>query len=330
MRCALIYNPVAGSNRSKRTEQLRQIGDALVARGHIVNLVATTAPGSATRQAAEAIAAGAEIIFACGGDGTVHEVLQALVVEGVNPSVCLGILPLGSANALARHMRLSFDPVTAILQQIEGESVIVPVGRLDCSSGHRYFAVMAGAGPDGTLAYEVPGAHKSRFGRLAYYAHAARLFATRRFGPFQIRYREASSRDIQTARAVSVMGVRVDDLGGLFRGLALRNASLYDPHLKVQFLAPPAAISLPLWFLSGWLGLHRLNPFVQCLEVSEISSYGNDDMHTHVQVDGEWLGRGAMSLSLIPNALQIRIPFTAELSILTDPGTGSGRRAVIG
>ena len=53
-------------------------------------------PGSATHQAREA-AARADVIFACGGDGTVHEVLQGLVTETGTPACTLGIIPLGSA-----------------------------------------------------------------------------------------------------------------------------------------------------------------------------------------------------------------------------------------
>jgi diacylglycerol kinase family enzyme len=199
---------------------------------------------------------------------------------------------------------------------------------LDYAGGHRYFAVMAGTGPDGALAYDVLGAHKSRLGRVAYYAHAARLFATHHFRPFSIRYREALSGTIQSGSAVSVMGVRVNDLGGLFRGLTSRNASLQDPHLRVQFLAPPATISLPLWFLSGWLDLHRLNPFLKYVDVSEISSCGDSNMRNHIQVDGEWLGRGAMSLSLIPSALRIRVPLNAVTSVQPALGLAPNRAAL--
>jgi diacylglycerol kinase (ATP) len=309
MRCTLIYNPAAGRSRQRRNEQLRLVQEALSARGHVVNLIATKAPGSAMAQAREA-AESADIVFACGGDGTVHEVLQGLVSERGNPTVCLGIVPIGSANALARHLLLSLDPLTAALQQVEGETVAVPAGRLVHNNEHRYFAVMAGAGPDGTLAYEVLAAHKSNLGRLAYYMHAARLFMTRRFRPYDIRYCEAGSDKVQTRKAVSIMAIRIADMGGLFRGLASRKASIYDPYLHLLVLAPPAAISLPLWFLSGWLNLHWLNPYLRFIDVSEASS-DTKTTDLHIQVDGEWLGRGAMSLSLIPNALLLRVPSTS-------------------
>ena len=310
MRCTLIYNPAAGRNRQRRSEQLQLIMDTLSARGHSVNLIDTTAPGSAMVQASEAAASGADIVFACGGDGTVHEVLQGLASEQGDPMACLGIVPIGSANALARHLKLSLDPLTAVLQQVEADPAVVPVGKLVHNNEHRYFAVMAGAGPDGALAYEVLAAHKSNLGRLAYYVHAARLFMTRRFRSYDIRYCEARSDKVQIKKAVSIMAVRIGNMGGLFRGLASRSASIHDPHLRVLVLAPPAAISLPLWFLAGWLNLHRLNPYLRYIDVSTVSSH-TDETDLHIQADGEWLGRGSMSLSLIPNALLLRVPSTS-------------------
>jgi len=60
------------------------------------------------------------LCLACGGDGTIHEVLQCLASKTGKPTAALGIIPLGSANALARHLRLSLDPVKAALQQLQG------------------------------------------------------------------------------------------------------------------------------------------------------------------------------------------------------------------
>ncbi len=180
MHCILIYNPAAGRNRKLRASEVEQVATALSAAGHSVDVACTTGPASATRQACEA-ASRADAIFACGGDGTVHEVLQGLVIETGAPSCALGIIPLGSANALARHLRISLDPVTAAIQQVRGKARIIPVGKVVCAGVVRYFAFMAGAGPDGALVHSLQARQKSHLGRLAYYTRAARLFFTRRF-----------------------------------------------------------------------------------------------------------------------------------------------------
>jgi diacylglycerol kinase (ATP) len=308
VRCVLLCNPASGGSRHRRKELLSSVAEALSSLGHQVKVVPTTAPGSAVLQARQAAMDGAEIVFACGGDGTIHEALQGLVSETCDPVACLGIIPLGSANALARHMRLSLDPRSAALQQIQGTMQTIPIGKLVYSDQCRYFAVMAGAGPDGALTYEVLGADKSRLGRMAYYLHAARMFLTRRFRPFKVEYCEAGSNKVEVRKVVSVMAVRVDDLGGLFSRLAVRQASIHDAHLRLLFLSPPAAISMPLWFVSGWLNLHALNPFLRFVDVANFTCGHGSAAAPHIQADGEWLGYAPMRVSLVPNALRVLMP----------------------
>ena len=122
MHCILIYNPAAGRQRNLRASRSRRWPKHCRANGHRAEIVCTTGPGSAAQQAREA-AATADVIFACGGDGTVHEVLQGLVAETGAPACTLGIIPLGSANALARHLGISLDPVAAAIQQVAWQGV---------------------------------------------------------------------------------------------------------------------------------------------------------------------------------------------------------------
>lgn len=308
MYCVLIYNPASGRKQSRRAEQIRQVADALSDLGHRVEIVATTAAGSAADQTREAVRNGANIVFACGGDGTIHEVVQGLVPEiGLN-AAALGIIPLGSANALARHLRLSLDPMKAALQQIDCTAKCVPVGRIKFDGQVRYFTVMAGAGPDGALVYDLLTRHKSRLGRLAYYLHAARVFATRRFAPFAVEYVDALTGARMTTSAVSAMAVRVDSLGGLFGKLTGGSAHIQDATMKLLILSPPSWLALPLWFISGWLRIHRLNRFLRSVEVTSFSCRPRSNCSPHFQADGEWLGRIPMEVSLIPGALRILLP----------------------
>jgi diacylglycerol kinase (ATP) len=308
VRCVLINNPASGRNRHLRKKTLCQISEALSGLGHVVELTSTTAPGSAASQAREAVLGGAEIIFACGGDGTIHEVLQGLASENGAPACALGIIPLGSANALARHLRLSLDPMQAALQQIQGVSQTIPLGKLKYSDQIRYFTVMVGAGPDGALVYNLLTEQKLRLGRLAYYFHAACLFATRRFHPFEIEFTSAVSNATDTRRAVSVMAARVDDLGGLFSKLTSNRSTINDAHLRLLILRGPAAFSFPLWFALGWLNLNGMNPFLSSVDVTSFSCRPTSSVAAHFQADGEWLGRIPMQVSVFPDALRILLP----------------------
>ena len=259
-------------------------------------------------QAKQAVHDGAQIVFACGGDGTVHEVLQGLVSEDSQQNAALGVIPLGSANAFARHMHLSLDPLKAALQQIDTTPRLIPIGKLACGGQTRYFAVMAGAGPDGALVYNLMAKDKAGLGRMAYYLRAARLFATRRFKPFEVQYIEAESGAMVTSRAVSVMAVRVGSLGGLFNRLVDRSADILDTNLQLVVLSPPALSSLPLWFISGWLHLHGLNRFLRSVKVTSFSCRPLPGAAPHFQADGEWLGRIPVDVSIIQDGVRLLIP----------------------
>ena len=305
----MIYNPISGRNRHLRAELLDNVAKSLIGLGHSVRVDATTAPGSATIQAREAVRKGADIVFACGGDGTVNEVVQGLVSEAGAAQTALGIIPLGTENALARDLGLSLTPVKAALQEIEGTLKKIPVGKVTFGDQARYFIVMAGVGADGALVYRLAASQKSSLGRHAYYLRAAQLFATRRFQPFEVQYTEARSGAMLSRKAVSVMAARVSNLGGLFSALASRGVGIEQGHLRLLILRPPALVSLPLWFILGWFHLHSLNGMLESVDVSRFACRAcTGSAAPHFQADGECLGRLPMEVSMITDGLRILVP----------------------
>jgi diacylglycerol kinase family enzyme len=102
-RVALIYNPASGQHLSRRRLAMEQAIAVLRQSGVEAEIVETLSPGSAGPLAMEAVRRGCDAIIACGGDGTVHEVLQSLV----GTDVALGVIPLGTANAHAADLGLN-------------------------------------------------------------------------------------------------------------------------------------------------------------------------------------------------------------------------------
>jgi YegS/Rv2252/BmrU family lipid kinase len=309
-RATLIFNTHAGRRRDV-VQLMPALIQTLAEQGVSAEAIETTGPGTAGSIAALAAAEGSEIVFACGGDGTVHEVLQGLV----GTTAALGIVPIGTANALARNLKISRDPIQAVKQQANANPTRIAVGQVCYGSDshteqRRYFTVMAGAGPDGALVYSLLTGQKSAMGRIAYYAHAARLFLTRSFPPFRVTYRLRGSNTWQEERAVSVMAARIDDLGGIFSRLT-PGSSLHADTLRLFLIRPPAPVSLPSWFVFGQLGLHRASPWLKTLDVEEFHC---EPLHQgnpiHAQVDGEWIGTLPTSVSLVPAALSLLIPIT--------------------
>ena len=305
-RVSLIYNPKAGRG-SGYEQKVAHVAAALRERGLEVESLPTSAAGFGAAEAADACARGAELVLACGGDGTVHNVLQAMVGQS---GAALGVVPMGSANVLARHLRLPMDPVKAALAQLEYVPRPVPVGRVEFASRDgreaRYFLSVAGAGPDGMLVYRMLGQGKHLLGRSMYYVRAAWLFATGKFAAFDVTC-ELENGERLTRRSVSAMAVRVDDLGGLFSPL-VRGGAVQAEHMRVSLVKAPALIGLPAWFALSWAGLHRMNRLAETLDVAAFEISGSAGAPVQVQADGEWLGRTPMRVTLVKDAVRLMMP----------------------
>src|ERR1700739_3322259 len=93
---ALVENPASGQTSPHRKAIVREAG---IETEHLM----IDGPGSGSALTRQAVARGCDTVLVCGGDGTVHEVMQALV----GTDVALGVVPMGTANALASDLGIS-------------------------------------------------------------------------------------------------------------------------------------------------------------------------------------------------------------------------------
>jgi diacylglycerol kinase family enzyme len=303
MRGLLLYNPLAGRKRDKREALVQQIAVILQDIGYDLEVVATTHRGSAAAQARAAIADGAEVVFACGGDGTVHDVLQGVAAT----TAALAIIPMGSANALARELKIPLRPIVAAHAFAHVDVIDVRLGHCVIGDKTHAFLVMAGAGPDGALMHRMLSVDRSRWGRWAYAGHAIRLLLSGRFEPFSVSY--LANGQWCKASAVSVMAMRVGHLGGIFPGIA-RGASIRADTMRLVLVNGPAPVGLPLWFAMNWLGLERWNPLLLRADVTAFTCDGGDGP-IHAQMDGEWSGQLPMNVVLAEETVRILSPRSA-------------------
>jgi len=98
----LLFNPVSGAHLDARAATVGRVAEVLRRGGMEVRVEATQARGSAGHQARAAIAEGCEAVIACGGDGTVFEVLQGVAQSEAGK----GVIPLGPGNVLAKDLAL--------------------------------------------------------------------------------------------------------------------------------------------------------------------------------------------------------------------------------
>ena len=177
----------------------------------------TRGQADAAEQARHAIAEGCDTILACGGDGTAHDVLQGMV----GSDAALGIIPLGTANALAHDLRLPLSPAGAARALLTAKPRRIALGRveytdLEGNRGSRFFTVAAGIGADAHLFYKLNPLVKGHLGMAAYYAKATRLWLTHPMEKFAV---EMTRRRF-AVEVSQLLAVRIRNFGGVLRELA--------------------------------------------------------------------------------------------------------------
>jgi len=185
----LIYNPVAGRKPEKRERQIREAAETLTAVSIDLTLAATTGPGDATNLARRAVAEGAELVIACGGDGTVNEVLNGLVPG----NAILGIFPGGTANIIGKELRLPHHPVRAARQLPKWKPRRIALGQASWRDAdnppgiaRRYFISVAGIGFDAYIIHKLAWSFKISWGVAAYVVEAIRQALRYSFPPFVV------------------------------------------------------------------------------------------------------------------------------------------------
>jgi YegS/Rv2252/BmrU family lipid kinase len=179
--------------------------------------------------ARQAIDAGARLVLAAGGDGTVRAVAEALA----GTDVALGVLPLGTGNLLARNLDLPMDLDGAITVALTGADRRIDVGRLDDGA---VFAVMAGAGFDAAMMRAAPEGMKDAIGWPAYLVGGARSLRRARV-TIELRL------DDQPPRTERIRTVLVGNMGKLQGGLELLpDAVPDDGKLDVVVVSPRRAV----------------------------------------------------------------------------------------
>ena len=119
----LIANPISGKGHAKSIAE--QAYTALTESGAQGQLMFTSAFGDAKRFAQEAVSDGIRSVIACGGDGTLHEVVNGIATV---PGVTLGVLPCGRGNDFAAAIGVPLKPEAAIATLLSGTPIHVDLG----------------------------------------------------------------------------------------------------------------------------------------------------------------------------------------------------------
>ncbi len=300
----IIVNPTAGRGRCLRTAQLltRQLRRS----GIVVEVHHTTAPGDAecfTREAVTKDQGRFDSVIACGGDGTVQEVAQALAEA--RPTLgdscpSLGLGPTGRCNDFARALGVPADADRIASLLISGYARPMDLGRVN----GRYFCTVVTAGIDAEISRYVDQASMPLTGTPAYLLAACHVLS--RYRPRQ---------------------VRIDgDFGHLEQTVFLAsaaNTSSYGGAVPIAPQARPDDGVLDLCIIDGMSrlralmlipailrGRHGLSRRVRFLRTRCFTIRASDPLE--LWADGRCIAAAPATVEAVPDALRVITPVTKQ------------------
>jgi YegS/Rv2252/BmrU family lipid kinase len=311
-RVALIYNPASGRHPERRASLIRAVVAVLHSAAIEVKVIPTESAESVGTQAQQAICEGCDTILACGGDGTVHQVLQSVV----GTSAALGVIPIGTANALAADLGLPASPEKAAKMLLAATPVRVSVGRVfyrdrEGSPRSRYFVVAAGVGADAFFFSRLDSRLKQRLGYTHYLIEVLRLWATHTFPIFAASFMETGSPTPRVEEVSQLLAVRISNFGGLVRNL-VPGASIHDYNLKVIAFKTRSRLRYLRFMAAVWFRRHTYSStieLVDCVTV-ECRNLEHSAEPLFVEADGELLGTLPVRIEVVTQALTLLIPPT--------------------
>jgi YegS/Rv2252/BmrU family lipid kinase len=288
-RACIVYNPAA---RNAPPQQRLERAIEAVGPEWEIEIAATETSGHATDLARDAAKGGAAVVIACGGDGTVNEVVNGLA----GGETALAVLRGGMGDVFAKEAGIPKSPERALPLLLRSERKRFDLG----IAGGRYFLLMAGVGFDAEVVRSVPEAAKKRWGSTSY-----AVWALRRLPAYK-------------PKPVSILldGMALDmDLYWLLAG----NTRSYGGILDITSEARVDDGCLDAYAFAGrgpiWLtqtavrtGLGRLDgaPGVTFRRLRRVQI---ETPGLAVQVDGEYIGETPMELSVAPAFLDVLLPW---------------------
>jgi diacylglycerol kinase family enzyme len=261
------------------------------------------------KAAADAIADGATVVVAAGGDGTVRAVAEELA----GTETVLGIVPLGTGNLLARNLGVPLDDIAAALVRALGDGKrTIDLGWVEAEGAERQaFAVMAGFGIDAHMITETDDDLKGKVGWLAYVESLGRAVNASEVIEFEIQTDDAD------ARTVLAHTLLIGNCGMLQGGVTLLpDADPSDGKLDLLMLSAEGVV--------GWLDTFRSvvwdNGIKRLLGASDAAESGDTTTHGSatsvrvslpeprvLEIDGDDVGEvSAFTIELQPAAISVR------------------------
>lgn len=300
----VIVNPASGAG--KTGQRWPGLDARMRAEGAQFDVEFTREPGHAEHLARAAALAGAKTIVVVGGDGTLNEVVNGLMLDdeavGDEGPVALGILPVGTGSDFARSLELPRDPLQAAIHLTrEAQAHPLDVGRIDCTlagaSHTRYFVNIAGLGFDGEVADRVNRSGTRSGGGLIYQTMLFRSLLS--YQNKDVTMSVDGKQRVGRMNSVIVANTVFFGAGMPIAPNAKIDDGLFDVIVLGDLSKPEVIANLPRLYR----GTHLTHPKVSEMRAQEITVEARQRMF--LQAEGELIGEAPATFKMLPRKLRV-------------------------
>lgn len=290
-RIVFIVNPISGTSGKKYV--LKLIEEYLDRSAYDYDIVRSEYVGHATELARAAAWRGVEVVCAIGGDGTVNEVASGLI----HTQAALAIIPSGSGNGLARHLRIPTDPLSAIKIINSGQEQTMDYGTVN---GKPFFCT-CGVGFDAFISQKF--AESGKRGPISYIENVLNNGLS--YHPEQYEVDIVNSQEggevHETYQAFLISCANASQYGN--NAYIAPKASVRDGIMDVTIIEPFTALEAPLLATQIFNGTIGSNPRVKTFRCKKLTIRRSRPGVVHYDGDPTEMGQ-TVTVEIVPAGLR--------------------------
>ena len=285
-RIVFVVNPISGTQGKKAI--LKWIDERLDRSIYDYSIVKTEYAGHASQIAAAAVQDKVDIVVAIGGDGTINEIARSLV----HTETALGIIPCGSGNGLARHLRIPMEPKAAIDILNQDNRLCIDYGKIN----NIPFFCTCGVGFDAFVSLKFADSRKR--GLLTYLENTLHESLTYQPETYEIENEEGTVR----YKAWMIACGNASQYGN--NAYIAPQASLTDGLMDVTIMEPFTVLDVPSLSFQLFNKTIDQNSRVKTMRAKKIKIHRQKDGVMHFDGDPLMAGK-ELEVEIIPSGLYV-------------------------
>ena len=297
----VIVNPVAGASTTYR--KWPKIRSLLRHIGLPFDFQYTEGVGHAIELARAAASDGCQFLVAVGGDGTVNEVANGILLSKDLSKATIGVISTGTGCDFIRSAGIDRNYIKACSSLTGTRRRLIDVGVVEYQMGgqthERFFINSAGVGFDAAVAETSNRLPKFLGGTIPYIMGLLKSLVGYRNKSVVMKVGDRE----ESKRILSVVVANGCYFGGGMR--VAPQADIADGLLDVIAVGDMGKIELLRAFPTIYKGTHIHHPKVRMEKATRVTIESLEKFLVHA--DGEFLGEGPVSFRLIPSALSVAV-----------------------